>query len=28
MEKVRPYEFESVSQLIEDFWKDVEEILK
>ncbi len=28
MEKVHPYEFESASQLIEDFWKDVEEILK
>ncbi len=28
MEKVRPYEFESASRLIEDFWKDVEEILK
>ncbi len=28
MKKVRPYEFESASQLIEDFWKDVEEILK
>ncbi len=28
MEKVRPYEFESASQLIEDFWKNVEEILK
>jgi len=27
-EKVRPYEFESASRLIEDFWKDVEEILK
>ena len=28
MEKVHPYEFESASQLIEDFWEDVEEILK
>ena len=28
MEKVRPYEFESASRLIEDFWKDVEQILK
>ena len=28
MEKVRPYEFESASRLIVDFWKDVEEILK
>ena len=27
-EKVRPYEFESASRLIEDFWKDIEEILK
>jgi hypothetical protein len=27
-EKVRPYEFESASRLIEDFWKDVAEILK
>jgi hypothetical protein len=25
---VHPYEFESVSRLIEDFWKEVEEILK
>jgi len=28
MEKVSSYEFESASQLIEDFWKDVKEILK
>lgn len=28
MEKVRPYEFESASRLIGDFWRDVEEILK
>ena len=28
MEKVYPYEFESASRLIEDFWKDVEKILK
>ena len=28
MEKVHPYEFESASQLIENFWKEVEEILK
>ena len=28
MEKIRPYEFESASQLIEDFWKEVEVILK
>ncbi len=28
MEKARPYEFESASRLIDDFWKDVEEILK
>ena len=28
MEKVRPYEFESASRLIEAFWKDVEKILK
>lgn len=28
MEKVRTYEFESASRLIEDFWKDVEKILK
>jgi len=28
MENIRPYEFESASQLIEDFWQDVEEILK
>ena len=28
MEKVRPYEFESASQLMEDFWKHVDEILK
>jgi hypothetical protein len=28
MEKVRPYEFESASQLMEDFWEEVEEILK
>jgi len=28
MEKVHPYEFASASRLIEDFWKDVEEILK
>ena len=28
MEKVSPYEFESASRLIVDFWKDVEEILK
>jgi len=28
MEKVIPYEFESASQLIEDFWKEVEVILK
>ena len=27
-EKVHPYEFESASRLLEDFWKDVEEILK
>ena len=27
-DKVYPYEFESASQLIEDFWKAVEEILK
>jgi len=26
--KVHNYEFESASQLIEDFWKAVEEILK
>ncbi len=28
MEKVHPYEFESTSRLIEDFWEDVEEIMK
>jgi hypothetical protein len=28
IEKIHPYEFESASQLIEDFWEDVEEILK
>ena len=28
MEKVCPYEFESSSRLIEDFWKDVEAMLK
>jgi len=28
MKKVRPYEFASASRLIEDFWKDVETILK
>lgn len=28
IDKVYPYEFESASQLIEDFWKAVEEILK
>ena len=28
MEKLYPYEFESASQLIEDFWKAVDEILK
>lgn len=28
MEKVHPYEFESASRLIEDFWENVEEILK
>jgi hypothetical protein len=28
MEKVHPYEFESASQLLEDFWEDVEKILK
>ncbi|NIA10789.1 MAG: hypothetical protein GWP10_13945 [Nitrospiraceae bacterium] len=28
MEKVHPYEFESASQLMEDFWEEVEEILK
>jgi hypothetical protein len=28
MEKVHPYEFELASRLIEDFWKDVEKILK
>jgi hypothetical protein len=27
-EKVRPYEFESAGRLIEDFWKDVAEVLK
>jgi len=27
-DKVYAYEFESASQLIEDFWKAVEEILK
>ena len=27
-ENVYPYEFESASQLLEDFWKAVEEILK
>ena len=26
--KVHPYEFESASQLMEDFWEEVEEILK
>ena len=28
MEKIRNYEFESSSQLIEDFWKAVDELLK
>ena len=28
IQKVRSYEFESASRLIEDFWKDVEKILK
>lgn len=28
MEKVRSYEFESASRLIQDFWKDVEAMLK
>jgi len=28
MEKVHSYEFESASQLLEDFWEDVEKILK
>ena len=28
MEKIQDYEFESASQLIEDFWKAVEAILK
>ena len=28
MERIRPYEFESASRLLDDFWKDVEEILK
>jgi len=28
MEKIHNYEFESASQLIEDFWKAVEEVLK
>jgi hypothetical protein len=28
MEKLYPYEFESASQLIEDFWKAVDEMLK
>jgi hypothetical protein len=28
MEKVYPYEFESSSQLLENFWKAVEKILE
>jgi hypothetical protein len=28
MNKVTPYEFESASQLLEDFWVAVDEILK
>jgi hypothetical protein len=28
MNKVTPYEFESASQLLEDFWLAVDEILK
>jgi hypothetical protein len=28
MEKVHSYEFESASQLMEDFWEEVAEILK
>ena len=28
MEKIHNYEFESASQLIEDFWKAVEQLLK
>ena len=28
MEKIHNYEFESAGQLIEDFWKAVEEVLK
>ena len=28
MEMVHPYEFESASQLLEDFWEDVEKTLK
>ena len=28
MNKVTPYEFESASQLLEDFWVGVDEILK
>jgi hypothetical protein len=28
MEKIQKYEFESASQLIEDFWEAVEQLLK